>query len=74
METVLRVEYFYDDEQSAWHFRVPALHINGGGVPGRSEAEAEAIAAIAFALEGDPREYDGSSEAVTYEVQVSPAA
>jgi hypothetical protein len=74
MATELRAEYFYDDEAGTWHYRVPALHINGGGMSGRAEAEADCIAAIAFALEGDPREYDGSSEAVTYEVQVSPAA
>ena len=30
----LRVELFFDDEASNWHYRVPALHINGGGTPG----------------------------------------
>ena len=27
----LRVELFWDEEASNWHYRVPALHINGGG-------------------------------------------
>jgi hypothetical protein len=31
-------------------------------------------AAIAFALEGDPRDYDPSAEAVTLDVNVAPAA
>lgn len=74
MGPVLRAEYYFDDEAANWHFRVPALHIVGGGVASRAGAEAECLAAIAFALEGDPAEYDGASEAVTYEVQVSPAA
>jgi len=29
--SALRVEFFFDEEASNWHFRVPALHINGGG-------------------------------------------
>jgi hypothetical protein len=34
--SALRVEFFFDEEASNWHFRVPALHINGGGQrPGR---------------------------------------
>ena len=28
----LRVELFWDEEASNWHYRVPALHINGGGL------------------------------------------
>jgi hypothetical protein len=36
--SVLRVELFYDQEASNWHYRVPALHINGGGTPTRADA------------------------------------
>lgn len=39
--SALRVEFFFDDEASNWHFRVPALHINGGGVATRADAERE---------------------------------
>ena len=31
MTSVLRVELFFDEEAGNWHYRVPALHINGGG-------------------------------------------
>jgi hypothetical protein len=31
MSTTLRAEFFFDDEANTWHYRVPALHINGGG-------------------------------------------
>ena len=51
---MLRVELFYDTEASNWHYRVPALHINGGGMATRADAERESLSAIAFALEGDP--------------------
>jgi hypothetical protein len=74
LSTALRAEFFYDDEAHNWHYRVPALHINGGGTETREEAESECMSAIAFALEGDPHEYDGSAEAVTFDVSVSPAA
>ena len=37
--SLLRVELFYDDEAGNWHYRVPALHINGGGTSTREEAE-----------------------------------
>ena len=37
---------------------MPALHINGGGASSREEAEREFLSAIAFAQEGDPRDYD----------------
>jgi hypothetical protein len=70
----LRVELFFDDEASNWHYRVPALHINGGGTQTRADAERECLSAIAFALEGDPEEYDSSADAVTLDVTVAPAA
>ena len=72
--SALRVELFFDDEAGNWHYRVPALHINGGGTLTRQGAERECLSAIAFALEGDPRDYDGDAEAVTLDVTVAPAA
>jgi hypothetical protein len=72
--STLRVELFFDDEASNWHYRVPALHINGGGTQTRSDAERECLSAIAFALEGDPEEYDSSADALTLDVTVAPAA
>lgn len=70
----LRVELFYDDEVGNWHYRVPALHINGGGTAARQEAERESLAAIEFALQGDPQDYDTSAETLTLDVSVVPAA
>jgi hypothetical protein len=72
--SALRVELFYDEEASNWHYRVPALHINGGGALTRADAERECLSAIAFALEGDPRDYDANAETVTLDVSVAPAA
>jgi hypothetical protein len=72
--SALRVELFWDDESSNWHYRVPALHINGGGTATREEAEEESLSAISFALEGDPQDYDPSTEARTLDVTVAPAA
>ena len=72
--STLRVELFVDDEASNWHYRVPALHINGGGTATRADAERECLAAIAFALEGDPAEFDSNAEALTLNVRVAPAA
>ena len=37
--SALRVQFFFDEEASNWHFRVPALHINGGGAETRAGAE-----------------------------------
>jgi hypothetical protein len=70
----LRVELFFDQEANNWHYRVPALHINGGGTPTREEAERDCLSAITFALEGDPRDYDADAETVTFDVRVAPAA
>jgi hypothetical protein len=72
--SALRVELFFDDEAGNWHYRVPALHINGGGTTTRADAERECLSAITFALEGDPRDYDADAEAVTLDVRVAPAA
>jgi hypothetical protein len=69
-----RVELFYDEEASNWHYRVPALHINGGGTHTREGAKRDCLSAIAFALEGDPRDYDSDAETVTLDVSVAPAA
>jgi hypothetical protein len=69
-----RIGRIRDDESSNWHYRVPALHINGGGTATREEAEEESLPAISFALEGDPQDYDPSAEAVTLDAAVAPAA
>jgi hypothetical protein len=50
------------------------LHINGGGTATHQEAELESLAAIEFALQGGPRDYDTSAETLTLEVVVAPAA
>ena len=50
------------------------LHINGGGAATREDAERQCLDAIAFALEGDPSEYDSDAQAVAPEVSVAPAA
>jgi hypothetical protein len=72
--STLRVELFWDQEAGNWHYRVPALHINGGGTSSRDDAARESLAAIAFALEGHPQGYDLAAEAVTLDVKVAPAA
>ena len=71
---MLRVELFFDEDTGNWHYRVPALHINGGGTATREDAERDALSAIAFALEGDPRDYDTEAETLTLDVNVAPAA
>jgi hypothetical protein len=45
----LRAEFFVDDKVKAWHYRVPTLHINGGGASAREDAERQCMDAIAFA-------------------------
>ena len=74
MSTTLRAEFFFDDEANTWHYRVPALHINGGGTATREGAQRECLDAIAFALEGDPSEYDSNTQAIALTVSVAPAA
>ena len=72
--SALRVELFFDEEAGNWHYRVPALHINGGGTATREDAKHDALSAIAFALEGDPQDYDTDAESLTFDVNVAPAA
>jgi hypothetical protein len=74
MSALLRAEFFFDDEANNWHYRVPALHINGGGAATREDAERECMEVIDFALEGDPAEYDNAAQAITLEISVTPAA
>jgi hypothetical protein len=74
MSVTLRAEFFFDDEASTWHYRVPALHINGGGAASREDAQRACLDAIAFALEGDPSEYDSDTQAIALEMSVAPAA
>jgi len=73
MGSTLRAEFYFDDEANNWHFRVPALHIVGGGTTTREDAERECLATIAFALEGDPTDYDNEAQAVALQVSVAPA-
>lgn len=72
--SLLRVELFHDDDVGNWHYRVPALHINGGGTATREEAEQDCLAAISFALQGDPPDYDTDAETLTMDISVAPAA
>ena len=74
MSITLRAEFFFDDEANTWHYRVPALHINGGGTATRDDVQRERMDAIEFALEGDPSDYDSDTQAVALEVSVPPAA
>jgi hypothetical protein len=74
MSITLRAEFFFDDEASTWHYRVPALHINGGGTATREAAERECMDAIKFALEGDPSDYDSDTQVIALQVSVAPAA
>ena len=72
--STLRLELFRDDEAGYWHYRVPALHIDGGGTATREGAEQDCLAAINFALQGNPRDYDTDAETITLDVRVAPAA
>jgi len=72
--SALRVELFFDEEAGNWHYRVPTLHISGGGTSTREDAERKCLSAIAFALEGDPQDYDTDAESLTFDVSVAPAA
>lgn len=69
-----RVELCYDDEAGNWHYRGPALHINGGGTSTREEAGHACVDAIAFALQGDPPDSDTGAGAITLAANVAPAA
>jgi len=42
----------------------------GGGTPTREDAERDCLSAIAFALEGDPRDYDTDAETLAFDVNV----
>ena len=74
MSVTLRAEFFFDGEAKTWHYRVPALHINGGGTATREDAQRECMDAIEFALEGDPNADDSDTQTIALEVSVAPAA
>ena len=68
----LRVEYLYDDEAKVWAFRVPGLHVVGGGDADRADAERHCLDAIGFALECLEAENVGpDSEVVEYDVRLT---
>ncbi len=69
----LHVEFFWDDEAHNWGFRVPSLHIIGGGQKMREEAEQAAIEAIEYALEPLDEDIDPENEIVYFDVQVTAA-
>lgn len=70
----LRVEFFYDDESHNWSYRVPSLHIIGGGTETREEAEAMARESILFTLEGDENEpVPAGNEVAYFRVSIEPA-
>lgn len=76
MSTTLRVESYFNDEACNWHYRVPDLHIIGGGTASHADAERHCVDAISFVLQVDPNDYDYDydSDAVTLDVSVAPAA
>jgi hypothetical protein len=47
--SALRVELFFDEGAGNGHYRVPALHVNGGDTPTREAAERNCLSAITFA-------------------------
>lgn len=72
--STLRAEFFWDGESTNWHFRVPALRINGGGAATREDAERGCLEAIAYTLEGNPSEYDSAADAISLDVVVATSA
>lgn len=70
--SVLQAELFHDDEARNWHYRVPDLHINGGGTATRAEAEQECRAAIAFARL-DLGDVGADPETIRFELSIGPA-
>jgi hypothetical protein len=74
MGTTLRAEFFVDDEAHNWHYRVPALHINGGRAATCDEATRQCLEAVVFALDGDPSDFDSDAHAVALQVSVTSAA
>jgi hypothetical protein len=41
--SALQIELFFDEEADNWHYRVPALHINGGGTRPRLKETPETM-------------------------------
>jgi hypothetical protein len=74
MAAGLSTPLFFDEEAGNWHYRGPALHINGSRTSTRQDAERDCLSAIAFALEGAPLDYDTDAETLTFDVNVASAA
>ncbi len=71
MSITLRVESCFNDEACNWHYRVPALHIIGGGTAS-TKTPSVTVDAISFVLQVDPNDCD--CDAVALDVSVAPAA
>ena len=71
--SALRVELFFDEEAGNWHYRVPALHINGGGTPTPRMPSATACP-LSPSLWKATTDYDTDAETLAFDVTVAPAA
>jgi hypothetical protein len=63
--------YGISQRRAAAHLGLPRRR---GSTSTRADAERECLSAIAFALEGDPQDYDTDAETVTLDLNVAPAA
>lgn len=67
--SLMRDQLFYDQEASNWHYRVRALHINGGGTATRA-----AVPPSPSRWKAPPHDFDPAAETVTLDVKIAPAA
>jgi hypothetical protein len=72
--SALRVELFFDEEASNWHYRVPALHINGGGTTTREDAEQDCCQPSRSRWRATPTTTTPMPRQLTFDVNVAPAA
>ena len=66
MQARIPVEFFYDDEARNWGFVVETPSVVGGGDATLEAAIQHASEAIAFALEGDPRQAATAGSRIEY--------
>lgn len=62
----VHVHLFWDDETARWDYRVPQLHVVGGGGPAREDALRRAADAVAFTLEGADERLEPGEGIVVY--------